>query len=89
MYSFLEPWLTHEEAMQLNDSNSSSFKQLLPSVLISYVGEKQGGRAIDKLMDMIDNPYVLKSLMYTIVDKLLMQVFPELREKMVQVPDDK
>lgn len=34
-------------------------------------------RALDKLQDVFDNPYILKSLTYMLIDMIFMELFPE------------
>ena len=38
--------------------------------------------AIDKVQELIDNPYVLKSMAFMVIDTLLMELFPELTGKL-------
>lgn len=48
----------------------------------AYVGNAQVETAIDKVQELLDNPYILKSIAYMIIDMLLIELFPELTGKL-------
>ena len=39
-------------------------------------------RGIDKVQELIDNPYLLKSAAFMLIDALLVELFPELTGKL-------
>ena len=38
--------------------------------------------SILKVQELLDNPYILKSMIYMLIDTLLIELFPELTDKL-------
>lgn len=73
---------TDKEALAMQMNNRKRAEKLLPSLLNNYIGEKQGSKALQKTFDLLSNPYILKSLIYMVIDMVLIEVFPELAGKL-------
>lgn len=48
----------------------------------SYVSSHQLDKSWGKIQEVLDNPYILKSLAYMLIDALLVELFPELAGKL-------
>lgn len=51
-------------------------------VLNKNVAQGQGHQIVERLFCLFDNPFVLKSMAYMLVDVLLIELFPELANKL-------
>ena len=54
----------------------------LTSYPITTIPCHQGHQVVERVFCLLDNPYVLKSLAYMMVDVLLIDLFPELANKL-------
>ena len=76
------PVLSKEEKKDLANSSRNAIDKVLPDQfqqVRSVLGD-DFDKGIDTLHDMIQNRVVLKSLAYTLLDLVLLEVFPELKD---------
>jgi len=60
---------------KLRSESLLTLNTLLPNIL-------QGHRIVERLFLLLDNPFILKSVAYMIVDLLIIELFPELANKL-------
>jgi hypothetical protein len=75
-----DPMVVEEELLKLHTSNLNNILAKLPASLLSNsLGDGQAEKAVALLLNLLENPYVLKNLMYILFDLLFMEMFPEMR----------
>jgi hypothetical protein len=60
--------------------SSKLLHQALPDQLSALLGQENTDNEIDILHEMLQNRVALKSISYMMVDVLLLEVFPEIRD---------
>ena len=63
---------------EMRDLNKMHIINLLKN---SYISSKELENAWDKIQEIFDNSYLLKSIIYMLIDCLLLEMFPELTGK--------
>lgn len=75
-----DPIVVEQELLKLHAFNLDGILAKLPAALLSNsLGDGQAEKAVALLLSLLENPFVLKSLMYILLDMLFMEMFPEMR----------
>ena len=83
------PSLTKEEKKSLEQESRNVIDKLLPDQVhqVKSVLGDEFDKGIDTLHEMVQNRVVLKSLLYTLLDLLLLEIFPELKDHLGVMTD--
>ena len=79
------PSLNADQQRQLEDDSREKLKQFLPDQVrqIKSVLGDDFDKGIDTLHEIIQNKVVLKTLTYTLLDLLLLELFPEIEDELL------
>ncbi len=82
--------LTPQESVDLSKKSRSLLRQHFPDQLMAVLGNDITENGLDLLHEMFQNRLVLKSMIYMMLDSVLLEIFPEIEDVVTasQVLDD-
>jgi len=82
IYFTSSPPMTEEEKSKLADEVREKLPELIPSNYKKLIGQDVTEKGLETLHEMLQNKIVLKSLIYTLLDLLFIEIFPEIKESL-------
>merc|ERR1719244_269537 len=73
------PEMDQHQIVQQTEQTLEAFRDYLPSVLATVLGEEKFKKSTSILLDCLQEPLLNKQLAYSLLDNLLVKLFPELR----------
>ena len=72
------PPYTLRERVELAAKVEANLNDLLPETFVSVVGDELASNAAQTLFEMIQNPVILRSIAYQLLDLIFLEIYPDL-----------